>query len=383
MVPAFELQEIVCEARSRTGVPGVAAGLLTGDAVVAVADGVLELGGGDLVLADTPFRIASISKPFTASLALSCLPLDERLQGWLSHTGGLRCESLQPLPGAGEGLFSYSNAGYWAAGEACARACGSAFGQAMRERILAPLGLAATGYEEPPAPARGHVQEGETGHRPVPRDVYPAERHASGGLWSTVGDLLAFAAHHLGGPGPLGEKARAAMRQPRSRALGAGYGLGWWVRAAGGGAALDHEGSVAGYQSLLLLVPEQRLALAVLTNSWRGSGLVRHVVERLGLVVPAAANGTDAGVRARDVAGRYALDGAEATIEAAGGRLRVREAEVDPVTGDLIERRAVPADPLGGGVYGFAGGLLMSHRLDFPQPGFARVGWVALPRAEP
>ena len=382
MVAAFELQEIVREARSRTGVPGVAAGLLRGGEVTTVADGVLELGGGEPVRTDTPFRIASISKPFTASLALSCLPLDERLTGWLSHTGGLRCESQQPLPGAAAGLFSYSNAGYWAAGEACARACGSPFGRAMRERILAPLGLTATGYEEPPAPARGHVPEGETGHRPVPRDVYPAERRPSGGLWSTVDDLLAFAAHHLGGPGPLDEDARAAMRQPRSRALGAGYGLGWWVRKDGGRLTLDHEGSVAGYQSLLLLVPEERLALAVLTNSWRGSVLVRRVVERLGLALEAAVHADDR-VRPRDVAGRYALDAAEATIETAGDGLRVRETEVDPVTGDRIERPSFPAQPLGGGVYGFAGGLLMSHRLDFPQPGFARVGWVALPRAEP
>ena len=28
----------------------------------------------------------------------------------------------------------------------------------------------------------------------------------------------------------------------------------------------------------------------------------------------------------------------------------------------------------------FAGGTLMSQRLDFPRPGLARIGWVALPR---
>jgi CubicO group peptidase (beta-lactamase class C family) len=382
MVPAFELQEIVRDARSRTGVPGVAAGLLAGGETVAFADGVLQLGGSEPVRPDTPFRIASISKPFTASLALSCLPLDERLQAWLSHTAGLRCESQQRLPDGAEGLFSYSNAGYWAAGEACARACGSSFEQAMRARILEPLGLAATGYEEPAAPARGHLQAGETGHRAAPRDLYPAERRASGGLWSTVGDLLRFAAHHLGGPGPLGDEARAAMRRPRSRALAAGYGLGWWTREAGGHATLDHEGSVAGYQSLLLLVPERQLALAVLTNSWRGSGLVRHVVERLGLVAAPAPRTADNGVRHRDVAGRYALEGAEATVEAAGDELLVREREHDPVTGDRIDRPVFRAAPLGDGVYGFAGGLLLSHRLDFPRPGFARIGWVVMPQVD-
>ena len=44
------------------------------------------------------------------------------------------------------------------------------------------------------------------------------------------------------------------------------------------------------------------------------------------------------------------------------------EAETDPVTGSRIERR-YPARSLGGGVFGFAGGALQSHRLDFPRAG--------------
>ena len=258
----------------------------------------------------------------------------------------------------------------------------------MRERILEPLRLEATGYNEPAAPARGHVQEGETGHRAVGVDVYPVLRRPSGGLWSTVEDLLRFAAHHLGGRGPLSAETLAAMREPQSQALGAGYGLGWWVRDAGGRLALDHEGSVAGYQSILLLVPEERFALAVLTNSWRGSGLVRRVVEQLGLA--AGPPPSRPGVRPRDTAGRelteydvagsYALDDAQATVEAAGDELFVRESETDPVTGAPLAGPRLRAQPLGGGVYGYAGGGLMSHRLDFPRAGIGRIGWLALPR---
>jgi CubicO group peptidase (beta-lactamase class C family) len=332
------------------------------------------------VLAETPFRVASISKPFTASLALLCLPLDERLAALLSHTAGLRPESAAPLPSEARGLFSYSNAAYWQAGEACARACGGSFERAMRSRLLEPLGLAATGYDEPAAPARGHVQEGETGHRAVPRDAYPVARRASGGLWSTVHDLLAFAAHHLGAPGPLPLETRAAMREPRSQALGGGYGLGWWRREADGRVTVEHEGSVAGYQSLLLLVPAEGLALAVLTNSWRGSGLIRRVVEHLGLALaPAAAPG---GVAPEAVAGRYGRDGVEVAVAAADDGLVVEETEPDPVTGAPTATR-YPARPLGRGVYGFAHGTLMSHRLDFPRPGVARVGWVAMPKVGP
>ena len=180
------------------------------------------------------------------------------------------------------------------------------------------------------------------------------------------------------------------MRERQSQALGAGYGLGWWVRDAGGHPALDHEGSVAGYQSLLLLVPEERLALAVLTNSWRGSALVRRVVEQLGLAAgPPRAR---PGVRPRDasgrelvahaVAGRYALDGSRALVEEAGDELVVQESETDPVTGALLAGPRLQAKPLGGGVYGYAGGGLMSHRLDFPRAGIGRIGWLAMSRTE-
>jgi CubicO group peptidase (beta-lactamase class C family) len=380
-VQVGSLREIVRDARARTGVPGVAAGVLRDGAVETCADGVLQIGGDAAVRPETPFRIASISKPFTASLALSSLPLGAELVGWLSHTAGFVCEAETPLPEGAEGLFSYSNAGYWAAGREVARVSGTPFEEAMRARILEPLGLEATGYDDPgAAAARGHLQDGETGHRAVPEDVYPVVRRPSGGLWSTVGDLLRFAAHHLGGPGPLADQTRAAMREPQSQALGAGYGLGWWVHDAGGRAAFDHEGSVAGYQSLLLLVPEERLALAVLTNSWRGSGLVRRVVEQLGLA-PAESIGS-AGVRPQDVAGRYALGDAEAVVEAARGGLLVEEADVDPVTGSRIAAPRYPATELRAGVFGVAGGMLMSHRLDFPRPGFARIGWVVLPRSE-
>jgi len=50
-------------------------------------------------------------------------------------------------------------------------------------------------------------------------------------------------------------------------------------------------------------------------------------------------------------------------------------------TGSSIST-SFPARALGGGVFGFARGVLMSHRLDFPRRGFARVGWVALPRTD-
>ena len=365
MNTGFGLEKAVREAREKTGVPGVAAGLLRDGETVFAADGVLELGRNEAVHPETPFRIASITKPFTATLCAASIGLEEHTRALLSHTAGLRCESVEPLPQEAIGLWSYSNAGYREVGAAC----GAPFDRAMATHVLEPLGLGTTGFAEPESPARGHVQEGESGHRAVSVDSYPAARWPSGGLWSTVGDLLRFAAYHLNG-------APAELHEPRVAALGARYALGWWVREhADGRMTLDHEGSVAGYQSLLLLVPGEALALAVLTNSWRGSGLARRVVESLG-VLP---HPVGTGAALDDIAGSYELDGAEASVEPAADGIVVSEAETDPVTGTRRSTR-YPARPIGDGVYGFAHGTLMSHRLDFPRPGLARIGWVVLPR---
>ena len=374
-IPQDRLAEIVREARARSGVPAVTAGLLVGEKVQLAAAGPVEI--------DTPFRIASVTKWFTASLASLVLDLDAPLGPGgvtagrlLSHTADLRPSSREQLPEACRGLWSYSNAGYVLAGRACAAAAGTSYSKAVRQRLLDPLALENTGFEEPDDAAPGHVPGGATSHQPAPEVEYPESRRAAGGLWSTVGDLLLFAKHQLGGSGPLPAEALSAVREPRAEALGASYCLGCWSRAlVGGRRAFDHEGSVGGYQSLLMLVPEEQTALAVLTNSWRGSGLIRRVVRELGLV-PASLEAREEG---RVAPGRYELGDVVAVLTARNGRWRVTESEDDPLTGVRIERPEYALDSLGGDVYGFAGGFLMSHRVDFPREGVARVGWTALP----
>jgi CubicO group peptidase (beta-lactamase class C family) len=324
----FSLRTSVGAAQERTGVPEVAAALHV--------DGATSFAGA----AERPFRIASITKSFTATLLWEAARFDERARALLSHTAGFRPERAAPLPPACAGLWSYSNAGYWEAA-----ASFDDYSGALREHVLEPLGLTATGFETPRDAVLGTL----------PGDVvadpsYPESRRASGGLWSTVGELVAYGLAHCRG--------YAELHEPVAEALGARYACGWWVRDGG---VLDHEGSVGGFQSLLLVVPERELVLAVLTNSWRGSALIRHVVDDLGVTgvcedAPPAAEG------------RYALDGFEAVI--AGGR--ITEEETDPVTGARIER-----------TYPFsANATLMSWRTDFPREGVARIGWTAMPRVD-
>jgi CubicO group peptidase (beta-lactamase class C family) len=323
----FLLADSVAAAQERTGVPDVAAALHV--------DGATSVAGSS----DRPFRIASVTKAFTATLCFEAGFRDERTRALLSHTAGYRPESPEPLPEPCAGLWSYSNAGYW---EAASRF--DDFAGAMRERLLEPLGLTSTGFEVPRDAVLGTLPDGSTAD-----PAYPEARRPSGGLWSTVGDLVTWGLAHCRG--------WAELHEPAAEALGAQYAYGWWRR----GGVLDHEGSVGGFQSLLLLVPDRELVLAVLTSSWKGSALIRHVVDDLG-VVPASDSLSRAPVR-----GTYALDGFEATVSDD----RVVERETDPVTGAALERR-YPYAP---------GATLMSWRSDFPRDGVARIGWVALPRA--
>lgn len=321
----FSLTDSVAAAQERTGVPDVAAALHV--------QGSTSFAGS----AETPFRIASITKSFTATLVAEAALLDDRLTALLSHTAGLRPESRELLPPACAGLWSYSNAGYWEAAAAF-----DDYSAALRERVLEPLGLRSTGFETPPDAAPGHQPSGV-----VADPSYPVERRASGGLWSTVGDLVTYGLAHC--------RRWPELKRPVAEALGARYALGWWTRDG----VVDHEGSVAGYQSLLLLVPERELVLAVLTNSWRGSALIRHVVDDLGVIARDE-------VSQAAVEGTYGLDGLEAVVEDG----RITERETDPVTGALVERR-----------YRYsADATLMSWRSDFPRDGVARIGWTALPR---
>jgi CubicO group peptidase (beta-lactamase class C family) len=284
-----------------------------------------------------------VTKSFTATLCLEAGRWDERTRALLSHTAGYRPESPERLPDACSGLWSYSNAGYWEAASAF-----DDFSAAVRERLLEPLGLASTGFEAPPDAVLGTLPDGSTAD-----PSYPEARRPSGGLWSTVGDLVTWGLAHCRG--------WAELHEPAAEALGARYAYGWWVRPGRDGArVLDHEGSVGGFQSLLLLVPERELVLAVLTNSWRGSALIRRVVEDLGVVARAP------GSFRAPVVGRYALDGVEAEVHAD----RIVERETDPVTGAAVERR-YPYAP---------DATLMSWRSDFPRDGVARVGWTAMPR---
>jgi CubicO group peptidase (beta-lactamase class C family) len=324
-----ELEALARHECERLGIPGAAVGILEEDRSVGFGMGVASVATGEPVLASTPFLICSVTKPFTATLAMSVvergeLDLDEpvarRLPGivlasgeararlslrhLLTHSSGLECELPGDLDSYGNGsdaldralgdysrlrqwlvpgeAWGYCNSGYWLAGAVAAQACGTTFERAMESRVLRPLELRETSFagEAPVGLASPHRQgPGEGATAELVELSFPRVRVPSGGMVSTVGDLIRFAAFHVGDVAPgavLSTEGRRSMRRPQlsgGERPGSKQGLGWSVLPTRRGDLVGHSGSYGGYESTLVVAPEQRAALAVLTNSDAGARL--------------------------------------------------------------------------------------------------------------
>jgi CubicO group peptidase (beta-lactamase class C family) len=412
LVSAQQLEEWAAEARARWSVPGLAAGVFQNGETVTAADGVCQLGRAERVSPATSFRIASITKPFTATLALTLaegglLALDQPPAGarveatvrqLLSHQSGLVCEwpsafeevgsgeeALQRIAqgepgrlpvGPGE-LFSYCNIGFWLVGAAAARICETTFQTAIRTRVLDPLDLAATEFE-PRRAATGHEQtEPRSDEHKVVDHQYPPARTPSGGLWSTVGDLLRFGAHHLGGPGPLSPESIQKMQQPQISAPGGSYGLGWFLRESGGRRIVEHPGSAAGFESLLLLVPDEGFCFVALSNSSRGAAAIRDLVERFELGSSGSPDVVLMPEQIEGFTGRYEGDGIEVEVVAEEGRLRLLVTYLDPFSGENVVYPPVLARPVSEREFEIVDAELRGERLTFPRDGFVCLGTLA------
>jgi CubicO group peptidase (beta-lactamase class C family) len=333
----------------------------------------------------------------SASSEANSTRVEATIRQLLSHQGGLACEWPPALEELGKGddglqriaeeepprlpvgpgeLFSYCNVGFWLVGAAVARASGLTFQAAMGARVLEPLQLEATEFE-PRQATRGHEQaEPGSDEHVVVDHPYPQTRTPSGGLWSNVQDLLRFAAHHLGGPGPLSRDSIQEMQQPQIAAPGGSYGLGWFLRQSGGRRIVEHPGSVAGFQSLLLMVPDERFGFAALSNSSRGSAAIRDLLERLGL----GSTGPDFPMEPQQLAafgGTYSGDGIEVEVAPEDGRLSVAVTSFDPLSGENVAYPPFLARPVDEREFEVVDADWRGERLTFPRDGFVCIGVLA------
>ncbi|MFN8631238.1 MAG: serine hydrolase domain-containing protein [Chloroflexota bacterium] len=277
-----QLDQTMTRAVEAARIPGAAWGVVTdGRLAHAGATGTVRAGEDRRPDADTVFRIASMTKSFTAATTLLLrdegrLRLDDAaadhvpaLRGWRPRTAdappitvrdllsmasglatddpwgdrqqGLPLDQFEAFLAAGPSLalpagvvFEYSNLGYGILGRVITSAAGAEYREVVRDRVLRPLGMDATGYREEEVPddrlAHGYVRFADELVREG-RDGYGALA-AMGGIFTTVRDLATWVAGFLDafparddpeGAHPLRRASRREMQQAH-RAFGAEIG---------------------------------------------------------------------------------------------------------------------------------------------------------------
>jgi len=312
--------DLVHESMERLGIPGAAVGVVHGAVEEIAGFGVTSLENPLPVDGDTLFQIGSITKTFTAAAGMRLvedgrLALDAPVRRYLpdlrladegvarevtmrhllSHTGGwvgdffpaaepgddaltravAGLEGVEQLTPLGT-VWSYNNAGFYVAGRVIEIVTGRPFESALRELVLGPLGLERSFLF--PADvltyrfAVGHDRAGN-----VSRSWYLGRASAAlGGLVSSVRELLRYARSLWAPRGFLSGDSLDEMRRPHAgtgRSMGDAVGLGWYLIERDGHRFVVHGGSTSGQQARLLVGPEDRLAVAVLTNHDDGGAL--------------------------------------------------------------------------------------------------------------
>ena len=304
-----------------------------GEELVQAAYGVLSNRTGVEVTTDSLFQIGSITKPWTATLVLRLaeqgrLDLDGlvadvlpelkladpqamrrvTLRHLLTHTSGidgdiftdtgrgddcvqrytaLLSQAAQHYPPGT--TWSYSNSGYVLLGRVIEQITGTTWDASLREHVSGPLGAgpvctlpeeailhrAAVGHWDP----KEGAEPEPVGLWQLPRSVGPA-----GGIITTAAVVLAFAKMHLLG-GVAGDGARILSAEsaaemaawqvdlPDKHYKGDSWGLGWIRFGWDGRRLIGHDGKTLGQTSYLRMLPEQGLAVVLLTNADTGTAL--------------------------------------------------------------------------------------------------------------
>lgn len=333
---AFSVDDLLQE----LGVPGASVAVIWNAQVHwAKGYGVADVVTGRRVDTHTLFQAASISKPVAAMASLEAVQdgkfglhqgVNEILTSWkldgegmtsqravtpaalMSHTSGLGDAFGFPGYPPGEDLpttieilegkapsnvprifmerepgvaYEYSGGGVMLQQLVLSDAREMPFAQLMRERVLEPLGMAESTYEQPlPASwaekaARAHSAKGES--RDEPWHVYP--ELAAAGLWTTPTDLATFAIEVQ--KSVAGESNRVLDTDHARRMItpvGVGrFAVGFSIEQDGQGWYFSHGGSNWGFRARIVAHVSKGYGLAVMTNSDSGGALIEEISKRV------------------------------------------------------------------------------------------------------
>jgi CubicO group peptidase (beta-lactamase class C family) len=183
-----------------------------------------------------------------------------------------------PLRFAPGSRYGYSNVGYSLLGAVVELVSGQSYERFLRDELLAPAGIAHTGYRLPDWSkaeiAVGYDQQGERWgtmlDHPWDADGPYWHLRCNGGLLSTTHDLFEWVMALHGG-NVLGPSATAAVFQPHvveGPVARSHYGYGWTIfRQPHGTPLITHNGGNGIYFADVLWAPDDGVFIALLSNA--------------------------------------------------------------------------------------------------------------------
>ncbi|MGH8838146.1 MAG: serine hydrolase domain-containing protein [Jiangellaceae bacterium] len=334
-VDRLEMRAMVDEILNRRPVVGLAVGVVrNGSLEFFHGHGLADIGSNTPVTEDTVFRIASITKTFTAIAVmqlweqglvgldaaandyLRAYRLIPATAGWrpatvrhlLTHTAGirevlhlsglLRMRDLgetvklgRPVPSLAEyyrgGLrvdaepgtrFMYTDHGFATLGQIVEDVSGQPLDRYFREHIFEPLGMADSDLvrSERVKPRLATGYELRSGGATAVTD-YELVTVGGGAVYSTPRDMAGYLAALLGG----GAGEHGSVLKPATMAMMfepqyqpdpriPGFGLGFFRTNLGGHLAVEHDGILPGFDSQIFLAPDDGVGVMAFANGARG-----------------------------------------------------------------------------------------------------------------
>ncbi|MFY9820572.1 MAG: serine hydrolase domain-containing protein [Thermoanaerobaculia bacterium] len=310
------------ELRGQAHIPGLSVAIVRdGKVILARAFGFADLEARRPATPETPYNIASVTKPISATVALKLvelgkLDLDRPMTTYRGYSefcagfredGGIFARDLhcdtEPLTlrhmlshtvngKAGE-AFRYNPPMYSWASRPMAEMTGEPFSALVERYVFVPAGMTRSARINRNLPLRADLAEALA--RPYHLDASgtlvrsegppPQGDGAAGGVISTVLDLAKFDLALDGGK-LISPAAVRQMMTPMRNAAGAAlpYGLGWFIQEYRGHKLVWHSGWwEKAYSALYLKVPDRHLTLILLANSegvWWDNPLDKAEVEK-------------------------------------------------------------------------------------------------------
>ena len=300
-------------AMHRYGIPGLSAAVAaSGSVSLSAGYGIADLENAVPAGPLTIYRLASVSKPLTATAVLQLaakgkLDLDAPVQRYvpaypekqwpltcrqlLCHQGGVRqwtdeefhntrhyaslTEALEffkndPLVFEPGTRTLYTSLGYNLLGVAVENASGQGYLDYMRENVLSPSGMETAGLDDVfalvPHRAQGY-QKAPGGELFNSSLSDTSNRVPGGGLAATAEDVARFAlALHSGALLKNETREQMFVRQRTRDGKATGYGLGWAVGTQRGRREVYHIGGQPRVSTMLYILPDSGVAVVFLTN---------------------------------------------------------------------------------------------------------------------